>query len=459
MLRPTLQVFGMPMMSPYTQRIEERLLIADLCTLLGCCVVSWHLHGRLSTSLVWVMGIAWFAGLKLVGGQTPSYLTPRYRIFVCMCLALSVAALTGVMWTGSGYLFYYKHGVLFLLVLGLVGIFTRFVVAFFYQRVGIQLVPFRITPSYRPLLDELALHPHVSMGRAVRDTQEALAARSARIPMCRCITDLRMSDSDSRELFPFFRHMETTDLFMMYENLLGKVAMVHNGEQWVLPRALHKISPAREGFKRIFDTVFVLITAPVTLTLVALSALAIKLTSPGPVFFTQERLGKFGNRIRIIKLRTMVTDAERNGRQWAKGSDHRVTPIGRILRATGIDEIPQFVNILRGEMSLIGPRPECPEIAESLEQQIPFYQMRLLLLPGLTGWAQLHQGGDATRADVSNKLRYDLYYLKYGSPLLDVQIFLGTIQMLLHLAKPKPNPIIQSSTPSIEMTTGEKVTI
>ena len=134
----------------------------------------------------------------------------------------------------------------------------------------------------------------------------------------------------------------------------------------------------------------------------------------------------------------MIADAEAQGPQWTGADDARITPVGRILRHLAIDEFPQLWNVLKGEMSLVGPRPEQQEIASRIESQIPFYRARLLITPGITGWAQLHQGGDVTLDDVAHKLRYDLYYLKHGSLLLDLRILLDTMQMLLHLAKPTP---------------------
>jgi lipopolysaccharide/colanic/teichoic acid biosynthesis glycosyltransferase len=193
-----------------------------------------------------------------------------------------------------------------------------------------------------------------------------------------------------------------------------------------------------DGEKRLLDITLCVCLAPIALLLIALGALAVRLSSPGPIFFIQQRLGRFGKPFRLIKLRTMSTLAEANGQQWAATDDTRVTGVGRFLRASGIDELPQLWNILRGEMSLVGPRPETPVIAQHLEAQIPFYQARQLVLPGITGWAQLHQGGDASLGDVASKLRYDLYHLKYASLALDVRILLATLQMLLHMAKPAP---------------------
>jgi lipopolysaccharide/colanic/teichoic acid biosynthesis glycosyltransferase len=165
--------------------------------------------------------------------------------------------------------------------------------------------------------------------------------------------------------------------------------------------------------------------------LMALTAIAIKLDSRGPVLYTQERVGK-GNRIfRIIKFRSMRTDAEVNGAVWAGEGDNRVTRVGRIIRKLRIDELPQFVNVLRGEMTFIGPRPERPIFVDMLEREIKYYKQRHLVKPGLTGWAQVRYRYGASVDDAREKFQYDLYYIKNQSPLLDAIILFETIRICL----------------------------
>jgi lipopolysaccharide/colanic/teichoic acid biosynthesis glycosyltransferase len=155
------------------------------------------------------------------------------------------------------------------------------------------------------------------------------------------------------------------------------------------------------------------------------------LESPGSAFYSQVRIGQFGRPFRIWKLRSMRNDAEKNGAQWAQERDARVTRIGRILRRTRFDEVPQFINVLKGEMSLVGPRPERPEFVGELAKQIPFYQQRHMLKPGITGWAQINLPYGATPESALNKLKYDLYYLKHASVTLDLQVLLRTIGALM----------------------------
>ena len=162
-----------------------------------------------------------------------------------------------------------------------------------------------------------------------------------------------------------------------------------------------------------------------------LTAVAIRIESTGPVVYTQERVGLHGRKFRIFKLRSMRADAEAHGPVWACENDPRVTRVGRVIRRLHLDETPQFFNILRGEMSLIGPRPERPEFVEQLEERIPYYSERHLVKPGLTGWAQVSYPYGASVEDAREKHQYDLYYIKNQSPLLDAIILLETARVVL----------------------------
>ena len=425
------------------RRIEAWLRAADIGMLLTWFVVSWYFPVELAKNVAWVMGIAWYLGIVTVGGQNAAYLHPRYRIFYSMTLSLVFATLVSVVWAGSGHDWYLKGGLHFLLALGLAGTIIRLIVAEVLQRPAVQLVPCRLPAAFLPLLAELAGHPHVYVEPMLDDPSAPLPERRAGYPIFMVVSDLRVRESDMHALLPLFPKVEIIDICEIYESMLGKAAIIKADGEWTLPVALRVPSPIREVVARVFDTLFVLITAPLSLLVIGIAALAIKLTSAGPVFFRQERMGRYGVPFRMIKLRTMVTDAEAHGARWAGHGDDRVTPVGRLLRKTGLDELPQFWNILRGDMSLIGPRPESQPIVEQLEQTIPFYRARMLVLPGLAGWAQLHQGGDTTLDDVNNKLRYDLYYLKNGTIMMNLRILLGTVQMLLHLAKPTPRKPVE----------------
>lgn len=183
--------------------------------------------------------------------------------------------------------------------------------------------------------------------------------------------------------------------------------------------------------KRGFDILTSLLGLLVLGLPLLLAMLAVRLTSPGPIFYRQVRTGRFGRPFTLLKLRSMRVDAEAEGPRWAAANDERVTPIGRFLRRYRIDEIPQLINVLRGEMSFVGPRPERPEFIAELAREIPFYQERLMVQPGLTGWAQVRYPYGASVADARRKLEYDLYYMKHMSLFLDLFILMDTIRIVL----------------------------
>ncbi len=226
-----------------------------------------------------------------------------------------------------------------------------------------------------------------------------------------------------------------TPMPLLYESITGRVPVEHIGQHWGV--ALPLDQPASRGlyrlFRRVVDAGVAVIGLVVLVPLLVVLAPLLKATSPGPLFFRQQRVGRGGRPFRLIKLRTMIPDAERLGPNWTAVDDPRVTPLGRWLRRTRLDELPQVINILRGEMSLIGPRPERPELVAQLARDIPFYRARHAVRPGLTGWATIHQGYASSTADSLRKLQYDLYYIKHQSPYLDALILLGTLATVLRL--------------------------
>jgi len=184
--------------------------------------------------------------------------------------------------------------------------------------------------------------------------------------------------------------------------------------------------------KRIIDLTVSVIILIVSSPIIALSALAIKLDSKGPVFFKQDRCGINGSIFRMIKFRSMYTDAEKKtGPIWSSKNDPRITNVGRFIRKARIDEVPQMINVLKGEMSLVGPRPERPFFVEKLSKEIPYYKRRLKVRPGITGWAQVKHKYDETIEDVKIKLRYDLFYIENMSIRMDFKILFRTIFVVL----------------------------
>jgi lipopolysaccharide/colanic/teichoic acid biosynthesis glycosyltransferase len=189
-----------------------------------------------------------------------------------------------------------------------------------------------------------------------------------------------------------------------------------------------------QGGKRVADLAGALALAVLAAPVLCLAAALVKLTSRGPAFYSQTRVGRGGRPFTIYKIRSMVHDCEKGtGARWSGKGDPRVTPVGRFLRRTHLDELPQLWNILRGEMSLVGPRPERPEFVPQLEAAIAHYRDRLLVRPGVTGLAQVHLGPDADLAGVERKLMFDLYYIKTMGWWSDARILLATA---LHVVRP-----------------------
>jgi exopolysaccharide biosynthesis polyprenyl glycosylphosphotransferase len=220
-----------------------------------------------------------------------------------------------------------------------------------------------------------------------------------------------------------------------YEYANGRVPVEHIREKWSLALPLNTaVSPFYLCWRKVMDVIFGLIGTAVLLMILPFLAIFIYIDSPGPIFYRQDRSGVKGKTFRIFKFRSMRIDAEQNGHAlWATGDDPRVTRVGRIMRRIHLDELPQVLNILWGDMSLIGPRPEREAFNTQLEKTIPFYRCRLMVKPGLTGWAQVMYHYCSTDNDALIKLQYDLYYIKHQSFMLDICIILKTvIEVILH---------------------------
>lgn len=216
-----------------------------------------------------------------------------------------------------------------------------------------------------------------------------------------------------------------------YERLTGRVHLNMMRPSWLIFSG--------RGRQARFDVIvrgvvlrgLALIGAILSLPIAIVTALLIKLDSRGPVLYKQERVGKNGQTFMVMKFRSMCTDAEKDGPVWATNSDDRATRVGRIIRKIRVDEIPQFWNILKGEMSFVGPRPERPHFVAQLAQEIPYYEQRHLIPPGLTGWAQIKYPYGSSIEDARQKLQYDLYYIKNQSLLLDAAILFETVKTIL----------------------------
>jgi exopolysaccharide biosynthesis polyprenyl glycosylphosphotransferase len=228
-----------------------------------------------------------------------------------------------------------------------------------------------------------------------------------------------------------------TTMSTFYERLTGRVPYAHVSRN-VETASGPVDSPLARFFvmvKRLMDFAGAVAWLLPLAILMPLVALANRLDSPGPLFFRQTRVGEGGRPFKVIKFRSMVPNAEQeSGPTWAAEDDRRVTSVGRVLRVTHLDEVPQVLNVLRGQMSLVGPRPERPEFVALLSERIPFYRARHAVRPGITGWAQIHQDYGDSIEMAEEKLEYDLYYLKHASPILDLTIVLRTISKMVGLS-------------------------
>ena len=216
---------------------------------------------------------------------------------------------------------------------------------------------------------------------------------------------------------------------LLFEEITGRIPVELIGETWLMSLPLdHPLNrPLNRAIKRCFDLIFASIGLALFLPLLPFLALLIYLDHPGPIFYTQLRIGKNGKVFKLYKLRSMIPEAEKEGPKWAQKSDPRITRIGRFLRKTHLDEFPQLFNIIKGDMSVVGPRPERPEFVEELSKEIPFFRLRHMVKPGMAGWALVKYGYAASKEDTLFKLQYDLYYIKNWSLWLDILILLKTV--------------------------------
>ncbi len=216
-----------------------------------------------------------------------------------------------------------------------------------------------------------------------------------------------------------------------YERLTGRVSLSMLRPSWLIFTGRGRQAKFATVSRDTVHRLVALLGAVLSLPIVLLTAILIKIDSRGPVFYKQERVGKNGRTFVLTKFRSMKLDAEKSGPVWATKGDDRATRVGRIIRKVRIDEIPQFWNIIRGEMSFVGPRPERPHFVAQLAKEIPYYEQRHLIAPGLTGWAQINYPYGASIEDARQKLQYDLFYIKNNSLLLDAIILFETIKIIL----------------------------
>lgn len=271
-----------------------------------------------------------------------------------------------------------------------------------------------LVPLYRGVSDLYSL----CTKRSVEKIVLALDERRGHLPM--------------EDLIAYkFMGIEIVDGVGFYEELTGKMPVERVNPSWLLFSDGFHVGRMTRFLKRVQDVVLSVFGLIVALPVIVVSAIIIKLESSGPVFYLQERVGQRGKIFKVIKFRSMRSDAEKDGPVWASKSDDRVTRFGGVMRKLRIDEIPQMLNVLAGDMSFVGPRPERPVFVAELEKKIPYYSIRHMVKPGITGWAQVYYPYGASEEDALRKLEYDLYYLKNLSLGMDVWVIFQTVKIVL----------------------------
>ncbi|PIZ95060.1 MAG: hypothetical protein COX81_02050 [Candidatus Magasanikbacteria bacterium CG_4_10_14_0_2_um_filter_37_12] len=249
--------------------------------------------------------------------------------------------------------------------------------------------------------------------------------------------DLRHQEEVLRELYELlFWDVRIMDMTSFYETITGRIPPSTFSEGWFLDHIGNNDLPVYKKIRILIDYIAALLLGIIFVILFPLIVIGIKTTSKGPIFFKQKRVGKYGKHFFLYKFRSMYSlaedgSAEMDGAQFATKNDERATTFGRFLRKVRLDELPQFINMLKRDITLIGPRPERPEIVEKLEEKMPYYSLRHVIRPGLTSWAVLHQNYTDNIETSLQKLQYDLYYIKNRSLLLDLSILLKTVNLIL----------------------------
>jgi len=279
------------------------------------------------------------------------------------------------------------------------------------------------------LIDKTDL-PEIKITQGFRNLREIL--QQEKISIAIVTPEVYKSPDLIQNLFECIKYkIDFINLPEFYENITQKVPLTAINEVWFLNNISQEQKQSYETFKRIFDFIFGFLILIISLPFWPIIALIIKLESRGNAFYTQTRIGQSGKPFVMIKFRSMKNDAEKDGPKMTTEKDNRITKFGKFMRKSRLDEVPQLWNIIKGEMSFIGPRAERPEFHQELREHIPFYQERYLIKPGLSGWAQIKYGYGSSIDDNFEKVQYDLYYIKNRSFIFDVSIILKTINIIL----------------------------
>ncbi len=226
-----------------------------------------------------------------------------------------------------------------------------------------------------------------------------------------------------------FKGIDVKDISTFYEETFSKIPLSELEEAWLIEN-LASQHTLFDSVRRPMEFILAILVILVLLPVIAIIIILIKIASKGPIIYKQDRIGNYEKKFVLYKFRTMIPDAEADGPKWAENEDIRITSVGKFLRRTHLDELPQLINVIKGDLSFVGPRPERPEFVEQLKKKVPYYEIRHIVKPGITGWAQINYRYAASINDTYEKLQYDIYYLKKRSAVFDLLIILKTIKTL-----------------------------
>jgi exopolysaccharide biosynthesis polyprenyl glycosylphosphotransferase len=399
-----------------------------------------------ASTLVFGTAIPWLADLE--GGQSIWALLGFF-----LASAVVASALSAQMWAGSAPRPSYGRGLAIVLTAvaatALLVVLTRvywsrsflvwttvfWVIGAFAHRALRRRRPWTermvVASHEKELLEHLRDAPHVEvvsvLDPATEGDIEPLPSDVTLVIDLRSVLSDRMAQFATSSTLAGITIRAFTNV---YEEHTGRLPVVHLAEGWELRTPASRTAPY-QAIKRFLDVSGVLITSPLTIGIGLAVAIAVRMSSPGPVIFKQTRAGRAGVPFTLYKFRTMRADAEQNGPMFAMPDDDRLTAVGRFMRRSRVDELPQLWNVLKGDLSIVGPRPEQMPFVEKFEEEIPFYSQRHLIRPGVTGWAQVRYGYADDQADTMEKLTYDLYYVKNMSPWLDLHVLGESIWTVL----------------------------
>ena len=389
-----------------------------------------HLFPFLILYATWILCFYLFGLYDIVNIKPTIPHAKRFISAFAMCLAV-------------GMLFFYLVPIfgiapktnLFLEVLGF-GIFSFLLRRAVYSLFSRQITREVALAGKTPYLEELRrmIEENPQLGLKITcfssDLHEALRNFSAKRDMV-FIFEETSEEIPRKDMVSLYSNKaEIIDVAEAYERYFYKIPVSYISQRWIVENLSARKNAAYAFFSRIIDIIFASLIFVISSPFWLLGALAVYFYDRGPIFYTHDRVGLYGKPFRLYKLRSMVTDAEKNGAVWAGEHDPRITPPGRILRKLHVDEIPQMINVLRGDLSMVGPRPERLEFVRELEEKIPYYDLRHVIRPGFTGWAQIKFRYARSEMDAKDKFEYDLYYLKNRNIFLDFGIILRTVQII-----------------------------